>query len=587
MACGLLLWSAYSFATKLEPTIYYQTDPAHQLQLTDLIEQGEWQRLPLGSEVSFGYTTDTYWFKSRIPAANEDRILSLGYPLLDSVGIFFVRNGEVIETYHVGDKQPFDERPVEHKNFIVPLPDRQAAEVYLQVRTESSMRFPLEIWQPLAFMQEQQYLVAATAMYFGLLYCMAIYNLFSFGVTRDPAFLKYSAYIVSIGLLVAGLDGTGYQYVWSEWPWLQDRIVTMIGSLVFLFASMVAAQVLQTKTRSPGLHKGLVTLQFIYGVIFILSMILSYAVLIPFVLTLAVFGCFYLMLTGAVLWRRGLTYARIYTLALGSLLFAVICNALGYLGLFESVFVQRYAIMIASAIEIMLLSLVLAIRFNEDRRERLVAEQQLNTQLEAMVGQRTAELEAVMGKLREANSELEQKSNEDRLTGLFNRGFLDEELPLEIRRAQRNKQSMAVLMMDIDHFKPINDEYGHLVGDEILIQLSDLLKDTCKRAGDRIFRYGGEEFVILMPVTDEAGAQEIAERLTMTIREHVFSTDHGMMQITASIGIAVYHPSVYEVSESELLAVADDALYRAKHAGRDTVRAARVANPNSKYTESF
>ncbi len=557
------------------------------MQLADLITQDDWQQLAPGREVSFGYTPHTYWFKAEIPAVDADRILYLGYPLLDSVNIFFVRNDEVIDTYHVGDRQPFDKRPVEHKNFIVPLPDRQAVEVYLKVRTESSMRFPLEIWQPLEFMQEQQYLVAATALYFGLLYCMAIYNLFSFGVTRDPAFLKYSAYIVSIGLLLAGLDGTGYQYIWSEWPWLQDRIVTMIGSLVFLFASMVAAQVLQTRKRSPGLHKGLVLLQFIYGVIFILSLILSYAALIPFVLTLSVIGCCYLMIAGAVLWRRGLTYARIYTLALGSLLFAVICNALGYLGLLESVFVQRYAIMIASAIEIMLLSLVLAIRFNEDRRERLIAEQQLNTQLEEMVGQRTAELEAVMGKLREANSELEQKSNEDRLTGLYNRGYLDDELPLEIRRAQRNKQSLALLMMDIDHFKPINDEYGHLVGDEILIQLSELLKGTCKRAGDRIFRYGGEEFVILMPVTDEAGAKEIGERLATTIREHVFSTEQGMMRITASIGIAVYHPSVYEVSETELLAVADDALYRAKRAGRDTVRAARVATPNFKRTESF
>lgn len=560
------------------------------MQLADLLVQEQWQSLPPGAEVSFGYTPATYWFKSYLPAADADRILYLGYPLLDSVDIFFVRDEAVIQTYHVGDKQPFDARPVEHKNFIVPLPDQQAVEVYLRVRTESSMRFPLEVWQPLEFMQDQQYLVAATGLYFGLLYCMVIYNLFSFGVTRDPTFLKYSAYIVSIGLLLAGLDGTGYQYIWSDWPWLQDRIVTMIGSLVFLFAGLVAAQLLQTRERSPALHKGLVSLQFIYGVIFILSTILSYATLIPFVLGLAVFGCCYLMVTGVVLWRRGLGYARIYTIALGSLLFAVICNALGYLGLFESVFVQRYAIMIASALEVMLLSLVLAIRFNEDRRERLLAEQQLTTELEAMVGQRTAELEAVMIKLRKANNDLEQKSNEDRLTGLYNRGFLDDELPLEIRRAQRNKHSLALLMLDIDHFKPINDEFGHLAGDEILIQLSELLKGVFQRGGDRIFRYGGEEFVILMPAIDEVGAREIAERLVVTIREHIFTTGHGVMRLTVSIGIVAYHPTVYDVSESELLAVADDALYRAKHAGRDTVRTGHVNPSNStitKRTESF
>ena len=559
-------------AEPTKPLIYYQQE-SENTSLQQLIDSPvqNWQTIPEGEAVSFGYTPNAYWFRIRVGEHEADRMLYMGYPLLDSIDVYFVQSGKVFKQLHMGDQLPFNERPVDNKNFVVPLPTHAAHDVYIRVRTESSLRFPLEIWAPLDFMESHQYQVAATGLYFGLLLCMAIYNLFTFLVTRDTNFLNYSAYTLSIGLLMAGLDGVGYQYLWPNWIWLQDRIVTMIGSIMIMFATLVTMGVLQTKVHSATIHRWLQRFMMVFATTFVLSIFLPYAVLIPFVLILAVVSCSFLLASGIVLWRRGLIYARIYTLALSALLAALCVNALGYLGLFESVFVQRYAIMGASAFEVLLLSWALAIRFNDGRKEQLVLKEQMNHQLEDMVSQRTEELERVMMRLQKANQELEQRSNEDGLTGLYNRRFLNQEFKREFRRCRRNGTSLTVIMLDIDHFKALNDRYGHLLGDQILIDLAHLLKRNLRRASDTLYRYGGEEFTLLLPDTDEVGARELAVKLATLVREHPFDTDHGPMHITVSIGVAVAAAGVYD-QPTQLLATADDALYRAKAAGRDQIR---------------
>jgi len=126
-------------------------------------------------------------------------------------------------------------------------------------------------------------------------------------------------------------------------------------------------------------------------------------------------------------------------------------------------------------------------------------------------------------------------------------------------------------MLDIDHFKALNDSYGHLLGDQILIDLANLLKRSLRRASDTLYRYGGEEFTLLLPDTDEVGARDLAVKLAQVVREHPFDTDHGPMHITVSIGVAVAAAGVYD-QPTQLLAAADDALYRAKAAGRDQIR---------------
>ncbi len=560
------------------PPVYYHIDENGRQSIEQVIDKelNAWEVLNQRA-ASFGYTSDTYWFHFSLPAVDHDRVLRIAYPLLDNVDIYFVQDNEVIQRTKVGDEQEFSQRPIPSRNFVVPVATRDSVSVYMKVATSSSMRVPLSIWQPTKLLSDEQLVTTATALYFGLIICMIVYNLFSFSLTRDPYFAYYSAYILAIGLLLAGLDGSGYQYLWSNFEWLQSKAITMFGSIAFIFASLVASHILQTKERSPKLHRGLQGVMVLAGLSFLASILLPYEWMIQWILALAIGAAALLICTGISLWHQGLGYARIYTLALSVLLTTIVINALGYLGLFESFFIQRYLIMVGSAFEIMLLSLILAMRFNEDRKERLAAEKRLSSRLEVKVKQRTEELEAVMRKLKEMNKKLEVKSNEDRLTKLFNRGVLDEDLPLEVRRARRTGYDIAIVMIDIDHFKKVNDKYGHPVGDEVLVELARLLKVHFRRAGDRIYRYGGEEFAILMPGAQELGCHDKVLAVMDVIRSHNFKTERGGVKITISAGMALLNSLPGHVASKHLLEAADKALYEAKNAGRDQIRIARSA----------
>ena len=156
----------------------------------------------------------------------------------------------------------------------------------------------------------------------------------------------------------------------------------------------------------------------------------------------------------------------------------------------------------------------------------------------------------------------------DPLTGLLNRRALDAELQREWSRLQRDGSAFALLALDLDHFKRVNDRYGHLVGDEVLAQTAQRLRDTV-RGSDLVARTGGEEFVVLMPGIDEAGAQAAAERLRAAVAGTPFAVSAGPLPLSVSVGVAtVQQPGS---APRDALQRADRALYAAKEAGRDRV----------------
>jgi diguanylate cyclase (GGDEF)-like protein len=165
------------------------------------------------------------------------------------------------------------------------------------------------------------------------------------------------------------------------------------------------------------------------------------------------------------------------------------------------------------------------------------------------------------------NQELLQLASIDILTGLVNRRVIMQQAQSEIRRANRYQKDLAVLMLDIDHFKQINDRYGHAAGDRVLAEFAELCKQSI-RDTDLAGRYGGEEFFILLPEIDIKTAILSAERLRMCIAAHQFTLRDGTtLSITCSIGIASYLPDQDDLDK--LLLRADQAMYQAKHQGRN------------------
>lgn len=167
------------------------------------------------------------------------------------------------------------------------------------------------------------------------------------------------------------------------------------------------------------------------------------------------------------------------------------------------------------------------------------------------------------------NRELERMAHQDALSGLANRRHFDLVLEREWDRLRREEQLLAVLFIDVDHFKPYNDTYGHGAGDACLAAIGSVLAMAARRPGDLAARYGGEEFVVLLPATDVDGAREVAERILDGIdalaMPHAASSVVG--HVTVSIGLAVRLPLAH-LGPSDLLAEADQALYAAKRAGR-------------------
>jgi len=174
--------------------------------------------------------------------------------------------------------------------------------------------------------------------------------------------------------------------------------------------------------------------------------------------------------------------------------------------------------------------------------------------LEKMVNERTAEIERL--------------SKLDKLTGLLNRMALDEEMDRELRRAQRYIHPLTMLVVDLDHFKSVNDTYGHLGGDEVLRIMGERLRQKL-RDTDVVGRYGGEEFVILLPETKLPAALKLADELRQLIEATPVRFNETEIAITASIGVATLEEGV--LAGKELFAHADSALYHAKHFGRNRV----------------
>ncbi|MDJ0764185.1 MAG: GGDEF domain-containing protein [Myxococcota bacterium] len=166
------------------------------------------------------------------------------------------------------------------------------------------------------------------------------------------------------------------------------------------------------------------------------------------------------------------------------------------------------------------------------------------------------------------HEEIYRLKTTDGLTGAANKRYFDEEIDREVCRFLRYGRPLSLLMMDIDHFKNINDQYGHLAGDRVLSQLG-LLISTNVRREDTFSRYGGEEFAVLMPEMDLAGSTAVAERLRQLVAEAHFDFEGLDLPVTISIGVAEAHVSMS--TPDDFIRQADEQLYKAKSGGRNRV----------------
>lgn len=205
-----------------------------------------------------------------------------------------------------------------------------------------------------------------------------------------------------------------------------------------------------------------------------------------------------------------------------------------------------------------------------ENRYLLDEQEELKRELEKEVDTRTRELQQALDKLSEAHNILKELTTIDAVTGIRNRQYFEEVFDQEWRRALRQNYDLSMMVVDIDHFKKVNDTYGHMAGDECLAGVARCIDNMFNRPSDVVARYGGEEFVVILPYVGRTNALQLGEVIRKEIESTSFPADGHSLGVTVSVGIASMVPSDGD-HPRKLIGLADEALYKAKSEGRNRV----------------
>ena len=557
-------------------------DKGGTLSFDDVLELGD-RFVERSDSANPGFTSSAYWFTFRLerPEQHESWLLELGYPLLDRIDLHLRYDDGHVERFRSGDLLPFDARPIKHRSFVFPIEfdsGRRSVDVYARVLTESSMQMPLSVWTPEAFHSHKRDEQLVLGLYYGLLLAIVLYNALLALSVRELVYVYYASFVLFFGLFQMSLNGLSFEYLWPESTYLAEKGTLIFMPLAAALSALFSREILEITPRQRWL-RGLFDAYMLSSLAGLsLAFVLPYGVAIKVQSLTSVGGCLLLACAGVIMCRRGVAAARFYLLAWALFLAGVVVYALKSYGLLPDNALTEYAAQVGSALEVVLLSFAIAHRFKVMREENLRVQHEFTMLLEQKVTERTAALESTLDQLSTANARLQVLSVTDALTGVPNRAHFNARFETMWKEAGHARSPIAVLMLDIDHFKAVNDDYGHLVGDAVIANVGSLIADSLDRPGDMVARYGGEEFVVVLPCTGPEGAIDVAERLRVAALERASGSSHGAgpERVTISIGVASEVPVPDDPSArcDTLLDAADAALYRAKREGRNRIRLA-------------
>jgi len=577
----------------LLPHISYYIDGSFNADIANIQNIGaeKWKK---NSEKiqNFGKISAPIWFKLTLdkallntlhsnsattdwqPTKTGQNFIRLNYPHHDKVNIFFVHNNRIVRQVHTGDHLPFNSRLIELPSFVFEVPSNvEPLDVYLSIQSEGILQFPLSLITRDELNKKSNEFSFLSGIYFGSILIMLIYNGFIYLTVRDKSYSYYLVYLCSCATLQLVLSGIGFQYIWPDSPVINNYAVILSATFVGVSAITFIKNFIGFDYASARNDDILIKILIIFFLLISLSsVIISYrfALSMTFLnVSLMVFTGFYL---GIKYWLKGIKTARYFTLAWFSYLSFVAIYMLENNQFIEPNLITENAISIGSLIELALLSIAFADKLNIEKELRVQAQDALldaqikmNKDLDGIVDSRTAELE-------NANLKLKELSVTDALTQLKNRYYFDQTFKKEFQRAARDSLNFSIIMIDIDYFKNINDQHGHLFGDYCLAKSAELIQSVIHRPSDTVARYGGEEIAILLPNTSLDGAMKLAEKIREQFKEFEFHDSDISAFLTVSLGVSSASPNPDTIKKSiKLLDLADQCLYKAKQSGRDQV----------------
>ncbi|PCI51963.1 MAG: hypothetical protein COB51_01095 [Moraxellaceae bacterium] len=611
-ACGenaLVLTDGPIERISARPFLYFFETNESSLEV-DQVRQPAWSeqfKHPEGFSPIFGYSDSIYWLRFSMENLNAyelDLIFQIEFPLLDDVNIYQYNGEQMVAEFRVGDRMPFLSRPIKSRHFQIPINIEGYAlnEFYLRVKSTSPLEIPItisSIESHLGFFSIDEWIIGLA---YGIALGLGLYNLLLGVSTKDLVYAYYAGFTLSMFGIYCSIDGYSYMFWPNSIAW-QQLFHLYAVFMACIFASAFSRSFLDSAgkgLKSDSLSR-FMNLPAVVGLMFIPMTEEKTIALYMSVVALITIGSLFVL--GFVRLYQGYFVAKIYLVAWSMFLGTALIAIIGSNGMGFSIQELKPFLRVAWVAELILLSLGLGQRINliklvqieaerESKDSAMLAKQakqktleiqiQSNASLEFRVQARTAELEGVLKELFEANDKLEKLSTEDELTKVKNRRYFEDRYDLEFKRSFREKQPLSILFIDVDYFKKVNDSHGHQAGDECLRKTAQVICQSIGRAGDVVSRYGGEEFVVILPDTPQEGALKVANRIRHNIEVTPIVVGELSISVTVSIGVCTDVPeNAYDVES--LLVGADKALYQAKDNGRNQTQ---TGLPKNSYTHN-
>ncbi|MEX8520384.1 MAG: diguanylate cyclase [Leptothrix sp. (in: b-proteobacteria)] len=537
-------------------------DPSGTLTITDVVGR---DFTPIASALSKGYTSSAFWLRVQVraPLKGNEVVLRLRPTFLDEIRLFEPDAGAPRDwkTRVTGDRYAYAarDRPSIIPSFVVNVTAPQAT-YYLRLTTTSTLRFDVDALEPHEADRKDHQLDLLQEFFVLLMVWLLLWAIHDYRHHRQAVVglfcVHQTVYILDT------LAVTGYLAPWmpSSFPALADHLTSILICTVTFTCLLFSRALFKLYAPPPMLMRWLDLLLLSFP-IELAAMALGHAGLalhINAVALLVQLPC--LMLLVFALRPEQVPHHRVLQVICGLLGLLMALLQISILGGLDFIDSDLRTVLILIVYGVANSTLVAMMLYERSRQLRRQARQ---SALELELAKRSLDLE------RQLKEQAETQARTDYLTGLYNRRHFAQLAEREIARSISQQLPMSLLMIDVDHFKSINDTWGHAVGDEVLQRVAQLIKATLRDL-DIAGRIGGEEFSVVLLETAGEPAREIAQRICTTIENTLMTWQAGVqVQVTVSIGLSALNHR--QVDLDKLLREADQALYEAKQAGRNRI----------------
>ncbi|TGN41411.1 sensor domain-containing diguanylate cyclase [Marinobacter confluentis] len=525
-----------------------------------------------GHDLIFSQTDSVYWVQLKVSNLSDARqfwYLKLNYPLLDQIG-FWISGNSADQQIMTGDQHPFASRGIDYRYYLFPvtLNAGENATVTLRIQSSGALNVPLSLSTPDVIIADSNHLTLAHGLFYGALAIFAIFNLLLYFSSGTIYYFHNAFYMASLAMFLFAMGGFANQYFWPNSTGFANTSIPLLIAVCTLAITLFGRSFLDISpdTFADRLLKAQAWLS---GALALLAFVLPYSLSIIINAIVGLSSIASLFITGFIRWREGYMPAKWYVLAWSGMLAGTLIYTLAAFGYLTDFLAREIFMQVAVGTQVLLLNYAIVQRWRLLNQKLLDIEHDARIQLEQKVHERTSQLRSTMRELEQANRQLAAMSLNDSLTGLHNRRHMDNLLPELCAESRRTGQPLTLALLDADHFKSVNDRWGHDFGDTCLKHIAEILSRHVKRPRDVAIRFGGEEFALLLPGTEAAGALRLCQRILEDMQQSVVKTaTDGPVTITMSAGTATL---LQNEDDRELFRRADEALYRAKVGGRNQI----------------